>query len=464
MRTESVFQILPCALLVMLISLSPPAEAAQYRCADGTVTQVKSVCNSHGGLYAGNDIFCGNGLIEAGEMCDDDGQNSDTAPNACRTDCRRAYCGDDVIDSGEECDGDRLENAVCADFDRNGHKVYDMSSPWFWSGTLGCDNNCRYDVSQCHYCGDGIVQASHEQCDDGNSVDDDGCNNDCTICVALNNNIDVTSDTQICTQNYSADDYGDLGAIIIKAPNLTLDCDGARLTGQGDGIGIYIKRSDNVTVKNCIIDNYEYGIYAEDSDNLQILGMGNRIYNTSDQVVLDNSTALPAPPPTAEKFGTGVSPHVQAMAGQKVQPKRVSSSAGDQLKLNARAVAVKPATGTAGSRPQPGTTTQRARPAPAPVITFPQPGQQFAAPARITAKARFDRKQRVVYALKRIPGERVVKRSARGSFSNIPAGDYCIEVAYAERGGAASRCVRFRVVERRAPVAPIRPLAPLHRP
>ena len=46
---------------------------------------------------------CGDGVREQGEECDNGGSNSNTAPNACRTDCREAYCGDGVQDSGETC-------------------------------------------------------------------------------------------------------------------------------------------------------------------------------------------------------------------------------------------------------------------------------------------------------------------------------------------------------------------------
>ena len=43
---------------------------------------------------------CGDGFLDraAGEECDDGGRNSDTAPDACRTTCKRARCGDGVLD------------------------------------------------------------------------------------------------------------------------------------------------------------------------------------------------------------------------------------------------------------------------------------------------------------------------------------------------------------------------------
>ncbi|MEZ4266270.1 MAG: lamin tail domain-containing protein [Myxococcota bacterium] len=47
---------------------------------------------------------CGNGEVEGTEACDEGTANSDTAPDACRTDCSDPRCGDGVTDTGEECD------------------------------------------------------------------------------------------------------------------------------------------------------------------------------------------------------------------------------------------------------------------------------------------------------------------------------------------------------------------------
>lgn len=47
---------------------------------------------------------CGNGILEEGELCDDGDANSDTSPDACRTDCLPAACGDGVCDAKEACD------------------------------------------------------------------------------------------------------------------------------------------------------------------------------------------------------------------------------------------------------------------------------------------------------------------------------------------------------------------------
>ena len=96
--------------------------------------------------------LCGNGEDDGDEECDDGADNSDTEPDACRTDCTEARCGDGIVDSDEDCDDG---NGVDGD---------------------GCDGDCSASEGAC---GNGVVE-SDEDCDDGNSVDDDGCDSDCT--------------------------------------------------------------------------------------------------------------------------------------------------------------------------------------------------------------------------------------------------------------------------------------------
>ena len=47
---------------------------------------------------------CGDGVVDPGEACDDGAANSDTAADACRTDCQLPRCGDGVVDTDEACD------------------------------------------------------------------------------------------------------------------------------------------------------------------------------------------------------------------------------------------------------------------------------------------------------------------------------------------------------------------------
>ena len=65
-------------------------------------------------------VICGDGVVADTEACDDGAANSDTAPDACRTDCQPARCGDGVVDTGETCDdgtgaGDPAECQCTAD-------------------------------------------------------------------------------------------------------------------------------------------------------------------------------------------------------------------------------------------------------------------------------------------------------------------------------------------------------------
>ena len=48
--------------------------------------------------------FCGNGIVDGAEECDDGTAENAHLPNACRPSCVKASCGDGVVDSGEHCD------------------------------------------------------------------------------------------------------------------------------------------------------------------------------------------------------------------------------------------------------------------------------------------------------------------------------------------------------------------------
>lgn len=93
--------------------------------------------------------LCGNGVLDPDEDCDDGPANSDTEPDACRTDCRDAQCNDGVLDPmhGEECDD---------------------------GGNNGSDPNACRVTCMLPSCGDG-TQDKGEACDDGNPEWGDAC-------------------------------------------------------------------------------------------------------------------------------------------------------------------------------------------------------------------------------------------------------------------------------------------------
>ncbi len=81
------------------------------------------------------------------------------------SDC--TVCGDALIEApDEDCEDTDLNGATC-------------ESLGYSSGTLACSSQCVFDPSNCNVCGNNIVE-TNEDCDDGNSVDWDGCNS-CAI-------------------------------------------------------------------------------------------------------------------------------------------------------------------------------------------------------------------------------------------------------------------------------------------
>lgn len=112
---------------------------------------------------------CGDGIPAGTEECDDASANSDTMPNACRSDCARSFCGDGVIDDGETCD----------DGPDNSDQTPDA---------------CRSDCTQ-PICGDGVRDPVHgEGCDDGNNDSGDGCAATCISEQCGNGSLDPSEE------------------------------------------------------------------------------------------------------------------------------------------------------------------------------------------------------------------------------------------------------------------------------
>ncbi|PJA33749.1 MAG: hypothetical protein CO187_00870, partial [Zetaproteobacteria bacterium CG_4_9_14_3_um_filter_53_7] len=156
--------------------------------------------------------------------------------------------------------------------------------------------------------------------------------------------------------------------------------------------------------------------------------------------------------------------------GQDLRTKTVSARAGESLKTQARSM-TPPAESRRVARIPDKTDTrrelrprpERAAPTAAPVITFPAKGERFTAPASVTARADFDRKQRIQFLLKTVPDNRIVQRSSSGRFTNIGTGSYCVSAVYAGKQGGSSACIEFSVgAGRMAPLRQERLL--LHRP
>ena len=127
------------------------------------------------------EAVCGNFIIEGSEECDDGIVNSDTLPDACRTDCRNAFCGDGVLDAAEQCDTGENNSDEKSDSCRTdcrlpacGDGIRDSGEDC--DGGPTCQNDCTFPALS--VCGNGIVEGN-EKCDDGNVWPGDGCNSKC---------------------------------------------------------------------------------------------------------------------------------------------------------------------------------------------------------------------------------------------------------------------------------------------
>ncbi len=133
-----------------------------------------------------SDGVCGNGVVEAGEQCDD-GNTADG--DGCSNACLLPVCGNGLVESGEECDdGDTDDTndcsnscvsnggggAVCGDGTLDVGEECDDGNT---NAGDGCAADCTTESAA--VCGDGTLDDG-EECDDGNTDDGDGCAADCT--------------------------------------------------------------------------------------------------------------------------------------------------------------------------------------------------------------------------------------------------------------------------------------------
>ncbi|MBI5501397.1 MAG: hypothetical protein HY907_14220 [Deltaproteobacteria bacterium] len=119
---------------------------------------------------------CGDGYLDPDEDCDD---GNDISGDGCEPDCTYQCTVDLDCDDGETCNGDEACSAshLCelGTAKAEGEPCTDSS---------GGDGACHGGTCAPISCGDGVVDPG-EECDDGNVIDGDGCETDCTYtCVA----------------------------------------------------------------------------------------------------------------------------------------------------------------------------------------------------------------------------------------------------------------------------------------
>eukprot|EP01098_Paradermamoeba_levis_P006207 TRINITY_DN2582_c0_g1_i1.p1 TRINITY_DN2582_c0_g1~~TRINITY_DN2582_c0_g1_i1.p1 ORF type:complete len:839 (-),score=304.57 TRINITY_DN2582_c0_g1_i1:204-2720(-) len=288
-------------------------------------------------------LLCGNGILDAGEQCDNGPDNCNTRPNRCRTNCTNPICGDGVTDRGEECDdgagANGLAGARCSGACKLlwGNGVVDLGESCD-NGALNSDttpNACRTNA-RLPSCGDGVVDTQYgeecdtitattfcrancltpkpadgvvdtyygEECDDGNRRNGDGCSStmlkECGNGVPDGNeecdNGDLNSDSikdacrSSCTKARCGDgveDSGeecDLGAANANIPNnCRLNC---ALPYCGDGI------VDTANGEIC-----DFGLYNSDTvvDGCSTTCVPNQCRQVVTDASVDYAKLLPAP-------------------------------------------------------------------------------------------------------------------------------------------------------------------------
>lgn len=148
------------------------------RCEAGSFAEDGTSCE----LVVGDDIAhfciagncrptrCGDGVVDNNnaEVCDD---GNSTSGDGCDSDCQLSCESDLDCDDSNICNGDE----TCA-----AEGTCNAGLPLEDGVNCGPDRNCNNGRCVPVGCGDG-VQSGNEQCDDGNLVDADGCDSDCTF-------------------------------------------------------------------------------------------------------------------------------------------------------------------------------------------------------------------------------------------------------------------------------------------
>jgi parallel beta-helix repeat protein len=98
----------------------------------------------------------------------------------------------------------------------------------------------------------------------------------------------ITEDTVLRNSLFDCPGNG----LIIGADNIVFDCNGLIISGDGNGqgnnYGVYLYQNENVTIKNCNIQNFFYGIGTMFSDNNLITG-NNISFNINDGITVSHS-------------------------------------------------------------------------------------------------------------------------------------------------------------------------------
>lgn len=125
---------------------------------------------------------CGNGVRANDEMCDDGDM---IEGNGCDTNCRATGCGNGIRTPMEECDdGNAVSGDGCSLHcarESCGNGILEYSKEQCDLGSMNSDEGVCTRSCELSRCGDGKTYMNHEECDDGNQVEGDSCDSNCTL-------------------------------------------------------------------------------------------------------------------------------------------------------------------------------------------------------------------------------------------------------------------------------------------
>ncbi|MBQ9243310.1 MAG: DUF4215 domain-containing protein [Proteobacteria bacterium] len=196
---------------------------------------------------------CGDKEVAASEECDE-GAGEKANFKGCSNTCRRqAYCGNGVIEEGEQCDNG---------FACQSHASWCQELGTSYNSSMACDNNCKLTKSTCGNnkkegseecdgtdtpagkvclstcriakCGDGIVTpTAGEECDKGANNGKGGCTTACKKPVCGDGEVDYYSG-EVCDDGPNGNDgrYGHCG---LNCTYMGPSCgDGVVQTAEGE--------------------------------------------------------------------------------------------------------------------------------------------------------------------------------------------------------------------------------------
>ncbi len=126
---------------------------------------------------------CGNGIVEAGEDCDEGKENNGNDSSYCTNECKiKDGCRyDDNIRIFTCCGNGKVEGALKEQCDDGNYTDNDGCSSCIVDPGYGCVTDDKSGMSFCSpLCGNG-TRDDGEDCDDGNATDGDGCDARCQI-------------------------------------------------------------------------------------------------------------------------------------------------------------------------------------------------------------------------------------------------------------------------------------------